>query len=227
MLDVKCIMVAAGGGARADFVAGWLGTLPNFVESHWHIKPDTGQSVIAPNFSKFLDHNPCLTLRQELQNYSYNLAPSTYTIALPFHGRNYKNQIESADLESSIVKLLKIVADEKDAPTIYWEFVCKTFLSEHKKFTQPQTSDPIRALAEFQTFRVQTHDNIPTAINIEYGKLFTPGGSYYLSDQLGLVNVPTCYHRYYDAMLNLAITPDEIYSCGKLWRKQDYPYIRH
>lgn len=41
LIPIRLYIVVARLGARGDFLAGWLGTLPNFIDTQWHIDPDT------------------------------------------------------------------------------------------------------------------------------------------------------------------------------------------
>ena len=52
----KVILVAGSGGARMDFVAGWLGILPQFLDGEWRIDPLTGLSHGFMMYTKLLDY---------------------------------------------------------------------------------------------------------------------------------------------------------------------------
>ena len=52
-IKVKSLLVIGPGGARMDFVAGWLGKLPNFIDVNWTINPVTGHSTSGANIKKF------------------------------------------------------------------------------------------------------------------------------------------------------------------------------
>ena len=63
--------------------------------------------------------------------------------------------------------------------------------------------------------------NTPDVTILDYTKLFTPGGSYYLCDRLEL-DAPQVCHDFWDQMLPFACSPDSINVWNHDWKKNDF-----
>jgi hypothetical protein len=232
MQQVKCYLVTGNPGARGDFLAGWLGTLPNFVNSNWAINPRTGISSGSQRITKILDKNLNLTLQQCLEQHDIVLsADANLAFAGSVHGfafgrignkqlpwRNYKK----------IFQILYIQVPDHDLDlmnTIRWEHFCKNYFSMEfnwAEITGDATVDVAElAAAEFSKFHELANFRVPRSTIVEYTKLFVPGGSRYLCETLNIIANDN-NHQAWDLALLKAISPYEITCFGKTWTKADY-----
>ena len=101
---VKCILITGSPGTKYDFVAGWLSTLPLFMNNFWHIDPVTGKSYGQTHIDG-LDIFEINSLELELANYNYIAdATSGYTVVYPLSGHNLQHQISPELVTSGAVK---------------------------------------------------------------------------------------------------------------------------
>jgi len=217
MINTKCWIVTGTGGSRIDFVAGWLGTLPGFVNNNWGVDPTTGQSTGEMRMFKQLDYAPDYAVRTCLRDFGdFELthdADLTYVGAC--HGRYLNLQIQNDP-----IKILYINIAGADLNKIAWEFLVKTYLSTP---TIRQQSFSIDAIEEkIKNFKLSSgYKPHATSTVLDYSKLFQPGGSRYLCNCLQLV-VDNRYHEFYSNQLTWADTPREISALGRTWRYSDY-----
>jgi hypothetical protein len=242
MTQIKLCIVAGAGGARADFVAGWLGTLPGFVNNSWLIDPFTGVSYGRQGDIRSIDSGQSIELI--LQNNNLELHENTkFTWATACHGYHLKGSDYQAGIDSGLIKFLSIDTHGADQNKISWEFITKTYLSHRKhmdsvkgfseqwiidlhiKKSQPTNQDRIDQL---KLMLGNQKSNAFTSLNtsvpcqkLEYTKLFQSGGSRYLCDQIE-VDVLSCYHRYWDSMLEFSNSPEIINVWGYEWRRQEW-----
>jgi hypothetical protein len=226
-IKVKSLLVIGPGGARMDFVAGWLGKLPGFIDVNWTIDPITGHSTSEAGLTKILDSDPALTLTEVLKNDRYELDKNAeYTLVGTCHGYHLRTQLNSIDPES--YRVLAIHCPKEFFDQIAWEFFIKTYLTEFKrqfailndrKFNQ----SPEIVLAEEKPFDKKgktffNKDHYPlNHTKLDYSMLFVPGGSYYLIDQLGIGPIDPRYHTFWDSMLDISTSPKKIYQFGRWW----------
>lgn len=220
MTQVQPWLVTGIGGSRIDFVAGWLGCLPGFINNNWSIDPNTGQSIGEMRLFKILDQEP-LTLAEHLKNIG-NLEISdapTLKICGSLHGFKIQTQINDTDN----VVIIYIRVSEKSYTKIGWEYCVKTLLTRQHIGQIGRTSSVAeveQSLDYYKNFKLRLKPH-PKAIILDYDKLFVQGGSRYLADTLGLVAADRL-HDYYDAMLEWADSPLEVEALGKVWRYSDY-----
>jgi hypothetical protein len=70
-------------------------------------------------------------------------------------------------------------------------------------------------------FGPQKDNSFLPAIDLEYNKMFVPGGSKYVSDKLN-INVDQCYHVLWDSNLLLSTSCNEYFRFNKVWRYSDF-----
>jgi hypothetical protein len=242
MSQIKLCIVAGVGGARADFVAGWLGTLPGFVNNSWLIDPFTGVSYGRQGDIRSIDSGQ--SIESILQNNNLELHKNAnFTWATACHGFHLKGSDYQAKINDGLIKFLSINTHGADQNKISWEFITKTYLSHRKhmdsvrgfseqwiidshiKKSQPTNQDRIDQLhlmLENQKSNafVSLNSSVPGQ-QVKYIKLFQSGGSRYLCNQLD-IDVSNCYHRYWDSMLEFSDSPETINVWGLDWRRQDW-----
>jgi hypothetical protein len=244
MSQIKLCIVAGGGGARADFVAGWLGTLPGFVNNFWFIDPFTGVSYGRQGDIRSIDSGQ--SIESILQNTNLELNKNAkFTWSTACHGYWLKGADYQAMIDAGSIKFLSIDTRGADQNKISWEFITKTYLSHRKQMDSvrgfseqwlidtfvnkphPTDQDRIDRLKSMILERQKNGNLSFTSLNssvpgqrIKYTELFQAGGSRYLCDQLE-IDVSNCYHRYWDSMLEFSNSPETIDVWGVEWRRQD------
>ena len=244
LVKIKLVLVAGTGGARMDFVSGWLGKLPNFIDTKWYIDPSTGLSIGDMHFIKSIDSLDS-DIGQVVNNHKAQL---DINAKLQWAGSCHGNQIEKyrEKINSGLFKLLiigteSVSSDIKDK--IQWEFFAKTYLSHRKTITnyfnnanwnidnQIDKTD-ITDLTRVEQLKKMLEKNksfektplVPPGIEYvtaEYDKLFVPGGSEYLCNILEL-SAGNRDHRLWDTLLGFADTPDSVYAFNKTWTKSEF-----
>lgn len=234
MKKIKLMMVTGPGGSRIDFVAGWLGTLSNFVDNTWTISLTTGRSLGYMYQTKAVDWG--VDIEPILGNDQLELDGQADTFwAGSCHGYNLNYQKWKDLVEQGKVLFAKIT--NIDVPKLKWEFVTKTYLTKNRHVyaekawridseldIEPSDADRIQAVKDrFKDFAIDGNE-LPSefpAINLDYQKLFVPNGSRYLCDQLG-ISADEVNHRYWNLMLPLADSPEELEVWGHVWRRSDF-----
>ena len=241
MLGIKLCIVTGMGGFRMDFVSGWLGKLDNFVDSVWSIHPMTGQSSGSMQQIKRIDKYECY-LEDVLLEHSLVLDPnSNITFAGACHG--YQLNYYHREIVKNNIVVLRIQTGTADINLIKWEFFVKTYLTRKDNLhsllhntgqwsidtslgANPTDAQRVKMLDSM----IKNHQDVPIQdidyegfpyINLDYTKLFVPGGSQYLCDQTGLT-VSDRHHQLWNQMLPLATSPNELTVWGHTWRREDY-----
>jgi hypothetical protein len=242
MLKTKLMLVSSFPGGRADFIAGWLGLLPNFVDSGWCIDPVTGQSYGNMRFTKMLDKGKSF---EDIWLKQFELsADADLYVTGSCHGfqlESLKNEINAGSVKIVSVTISDLATDFKK---LKWDFVVKTYLSQNKvshyraiksntwnidqninkSSSDITANDRIAAVDQLLKNPVSALQYCPEIIGattVEYNLLFQPNGSQYLCKQLG-INVDDAYHQYWNHMLLIADSPDVLNVWGHTWRKEDY-----
>ena len=238
MVNVKLWLIVGGGGAKMDFVAGWLGTLPDFVSSNWHIDPATGQSTGFMQQTKNLD-NQVESIEQLLNDHYFTLDPSaSFTYVGTCHG--IKLNIFKEEIVQNQIGVCVIDDSSANDSEILWNFAVKTFMTKKTdgyNLSPGQSCWPIdRHLTLFNDQeRVAAFEKILKSskkgtqnisydfpiTKIDYTRLFCPGGSHYLCDTIG-ITAEQRYHQYWDHMLPLSDSPSELNVWGPSWCKSNY-----
>lgn len=230
MTPIKLVIVKFAAGTRGDFVAGWLGKLPKFVESYWSFNPISGQSVSMNQHKLYLDSNTGLTTF--LKDMRFVLDPAAeYSYAT---GVKYISPYFETIVNHPAIQILKISVNDADVGQLNWECIIKVNTRYNfgegwyidRVINKSEISDSDRVDALHKILSTTMSDTEPTRLRnyltgIEYNDLFQPGGSYHVTNALG-INVDAKYHDYWDYMLPLAQTPDEVSIWGHVFRKKDY-----
>lgn len=232
MVPINLTIVVARPGARGDFLAGWLGCLPGYVDNQWRIDIPTGRSFGLMSCFKELDSVDygINTLDQLLSYRNYILGESSWTFAMSCHGYKIENKIRSL----TNIKIVQITTSIQDKAVIDWEYIAKTYFSQERFESSLQQNqfynvdkvnhnDTIEFIKQ-QTKITRTYAdyNLPLAcIQVSYQDLFKPGGSYYLCKQLNL-DVADDYHKYWDTQLNLSTSKLSYDAFGYNWNINNY-----
>jgi hypothetical protein len=229
MHPIKLIVFVGIAGSRSDFIAGWVGKLPNFVESFWSFNPITGQSITSTQHTLSLDYPEQLT--SFLHDHQYRLDPTaTLTYATKVH------QVSpdcAVTLDPTTVHLIPIDLTGLDPIALQWESVIKTFGRAHRLQTiswvidhyidkeEITNQDRIDHLDQKLKKLLQQIKLPPQQPGLKYVEIFKKGGSYLIAEELGIV-VDDEYHQYWDYMLPLSITPKQVTLWGHEFKLTDY-----
>lgn len=232
MAPINLITIVARPGARGDFVAGWLGSLPNFIDSQWRIDIHTGRSLGIMNCLKEIDtvDYGCNTLSRLLQFRNFSLGNSNWSFAMSCHGHNLEKKLTLVPE----IRFLQILTDTADRAILNWEFIAKTYFSrerfesslhENKIYNvdKETTGCPVEYVKQQAKFIQQLPDYNLTldCVRVQYQDLFKSGGSYYLCNELG-IDVASDYHRYWDMQLTLANSKLSYNEFGYHWTINNY-----
>lgn len=230
MHPIKLLVFVGAPGARADFIAGWVGKLPNFVESSWSFNPVTRQSITSTQHTLCLDYPEQLT--SFLNDHQYVLdANSPLTYATKVHQvSNECSQI----IDSKTVNLIPINLEGVDSNIIHWESLIKTLGRAHRLHTASwvidqwidkdhiSDEDRISYLDQHLKTRFQEKRQLPIYNNgLKYIEIFKKGGSYLIADAIG-VSASKEYHQYWDYMLPMAETPHSVILWGHEFKLSEY-----
>ena len=243
MSKVTLLFVTGVGGARADFVAGWLGTLPGFVNSRWLIDPTTGVSY--GQMGNFRGVDSGADIHELLQEQNVLLDPEAdFTWAVAVHGWGITLEQFKMLIFLGAVKFLSIDISKADHKKVKWEFFVKTYLSHRRQLESIQgyseqwvvdsmmekskditDQDRVKTLKYLMSVHTPTtkyislNDSVP-ATQLDYVELFAPGGSRYLCKQLQIATSDR-HHQYWDAMLSFSDSPESIEVWGHTWNRAD------
>jgi hypothetical protein len=230
---IKLWLIAGPGGARMDFVAGWLGQLPDFVQSNWSVDLITGQSIGFMQHTKALDQGSSIdTFLSDHHIQLSNCANVVYAGSM--HG-HYLESLHD-EISQQKIRVFYIDLSGADLAQVCWEFAVKTFLTKNRS----TGCEPWSAIdSRIQIENITDHDRIkkfqeilknyncdsqcPTVshTSLMYTELFQSGGSYYLCDRAN-ITCDSLYHRNWDQMLERSRTPDELTVWGHHWKKHDF-----
>lgn len=244
MTPVKLLIVAAAPGARADFVAGWLGTTPEFLNSNWNIDPETGISLGAMGNLRSIDtsgQDPELAL----QNWNLKLsAQAKITWAVSCHGFTLQPEVYRPYIDTGAIKFVSIDTSAVSKNLITWEFIVKTFMTKRRALdwvqrnqsyvvdehvgrdsvTDQQRQDFLIKILNSPKLPSHTNQSLPKSIpstHLNYTELFQPNGSKYLCHRLNM-KVADHFHQLWNAMLNFSNSSTEIAIWGTTWKKSDW-----
>lgn len=227
MVPINLTIVVARPGARGDFLAGWLGMLPGFVDNQWRIDIPTGRSFGLMSCFKEIDsidygNN---TLNQLLGYRNYRLGTSPWTFAISCHGYNLADKI----IVSENVNIIQITTDVCNKAVIDWEYIAKTYFCQERYESSIQQNmfyNVDKNNVDIKKCAIETRKTVDLelgvpCVQVAYKELFQPGGSYYLCDRLG-VQVNEEYHQYWDTQLNFAKSKLSYDIFGKIWTINNY-----
>jgi hypothetical protein len=141
-IKIKKVYIILGiGGSRKDFLTGWLGTLPNFINTRWFVDLATGVSVSDVSFIKEIDALPELTLKDMLarKNIFFDNDDSNLNIAVGFHGLSIENSLR--DLDDSQYEIINIDVNPEMMERIFWEQFVKNFLKYNRTLQDLEDND--------------------------------------------------------------------------------------
>lgn len=237
-INTRLRIIVARPGARGDFLAGWLGTLPDSVDTMWRIDIPTGRSLGLMTCFKQLDNEmpdrECLN--RVLATRNYQLDPQArFVFNMACHGY----QLEQKILDPNSVEIIQIV-DNEHHDQINWEYTVKTWFSsdrqEHNirdnQFSQADRTAPdttteqkIDLVKQFSRSCVRVNvDQALTGLNVikfAYNKLFVPGGSRAVEKALNL-NISSNYHVLWNTQLYFANSQLSYNKFNYKWTKNNY-----
>jgi len=241
-MNIGLYLCTGIGGARHGFLAGWLGTLPNFIDNQWRIDLETGHSDGYMNIAKDIECG--MSFSQFLNNRSFVLSDTAdLLLAGQLHGHALIPYQDSIDYR--YVKILNVDVTRADPSQIQWDFLVKTYLrkdrAKHnyeknavqwnidKSINQSVITDLDRVdkFKQLATKMAQSNPYDPMLdsplkfINLDYEQLFQIGGSQYLCEQLN-ITVGTKYHHYWNQQLPWAQSPDILHVWNTVWNKSDF-----
>jgi hypothetical protein len=141
MIKVKKLYILLGiGGSRKDFVTGWLGTLPNFINTRWYLNLATGGSFSDAYYIKELDALPDMTFKQMLLEKDISIdSDAKLNLAVSCHGLHLANSL--SDLNSDQYEIINIDVDDDTLPTIFWEQFVKNFLRHNNTIEELENNN--------------------------------------------------------------------------------------
>ena len=231
LTPINLDIVVARPGARGDFVAGWLGSLTNYIDNQWHIDVLTGRSLGLMNCFKevdIVDYGPT-TLDRLLEFREYKKGSSEWYFAMSCHGNELQHKI--GNQQHTRVIQIKDRGTNKDK--ILWEFFDKTFFCKERyecNIKQGRLyhwdSMQTRFLDKQRCSHIEQElEKISMSMDLDLGvdslqELFCAGGSHALASKLNL-DVDPVYHQLWDSHLLLADSRDCYQHFGRVWRKDD------
>lgn len=238
MIPIKLKLIAGPIGARMDFVAGWLGTLPNYINNQWHIDPITGQSNGFMRETKYLDHGQH-NLSQLLTDRGFELrADAEYTWAGACHGFALDSNVILPLVESGLLEIVQITCGPQHTNEIFWNFLVKTFMAPDlhagnllhgkpwlidQRIAEPATDAlriaKLQELASKHKWIYSVKDHIPTT-KIDYDAIASDQGSAELGKLLN-ISVPHSCHLLWKNMLPLSFAPESIPVWGHTWTRHE------
>lgn len=243
LIPIKLTIIASQGGARGDFLAGWLGTLPEYMENYWTLDCETGQSFTNAKFLK--DFQP-ESMGSDIETFlaGYKLVLDTDS-KINVSGTSHRADILDffPENKKSCIKLVFIRVPKSKIIEISWNFFVKTFFTKHRNYgnldhvvygidhllgDQPPITDQKR-LCYIKNFLSHLHypktfDPPAAGIVLDYEEIFRPGGSRVVAENLSL----TCsenHHRLWDKNLEFSSSPLEIERFGQIFKFQDFQDI--
>lgn len=239
-LPVKLSVIHSQGGARGDFLAGWLGTLPQYLQNYWTVDCETGQSVSNANFLKHFPPTPFENdFEKFLHGHNFNL---DYNSRLWVSATTHRPDISLffPPAKRNCLQLISIQISERDRTEIEWNFFVKTLLTKHRQLQdfrekiqygvdhffdagcEINDENRLEKIDVWLSRHVFT-TNIPLEADVvlSYSEIFRPGGSVGLSAVLG-VQCSDAYHARWNTMTAVASSPKIIERFGKVFRFDDF-----
>ena len=235
----KFYVVTGIGGARHGFVAGWLGTLPDFIDNQWYIDLETGHANGYMSVLSELDQGMLFADFLKNKNLLFS-SDAKQCLAGQCHGINLARSV--TDIKNKHVTVVDIDISNADPNLIGWEFLVKTYLRKNRSkhnceekilwnidkkinissesITDLHRIEKFKSLAETYNTMSRKMDNIDV-ISLDYTKLFCQNGSRYLCNQLEL-EVKDLYHKHWNCMLPFSKSPDSLSVWGHTWNKLDF-----
>jgi len=245
-IPIRLNIVVAPPGARGDFLAGWLGTLNNAVDTDWRIDAVTGRSFGLMNLIKNELINLekfDLNLTRTLSNVGYELnSESDIMITVSCH----RIGISLSRRELDAIKTIQVITDPSDRENCNWEFIVKTFLCKERfessyqsgnlwnvdKKLEDQGLDKTDQNRVFYIKKIISNiKNDPSRfdVNIDqwsplklhYKELLSPTGSHTVSNLLQ-INPSYLHHKLWRTNLAMASSQDQYTIFEYVWDRNTY-----
>lgn len=227
------------GGARMDFVAGWISnTFGNFIKYQWSIDASNGKSWIFPMPYKHVDHDDNITFDEIVKQCQdeFKYSPDT-TIVFPCHGFKLKEKLNQHHFKKYNFKFIKINYSESNIPFIIWEGLIKNNYST-------ELSNPLfkRAIngerlihdyhVPWKTFLVQ--ENLLNQslsyikqfgyeiISLDFDEVIKTDGSYHILEKLNLPPVRVENHDFYNRNLRQSFSPESVTINNNEFNKKEF-----
>jgi len=237
-VPIQLIIVQSQMGAKGDFLAGWLGTLPNFIENYWTVDCETGQSFTKANFFKFFNSNN--NLDNFLSDIKFVLsAHQHYFLSATTHHNNVSTFI--TEQQHKNVDIISIKITEHSKLDVAWNGFVKTNLTKHRydysiwenvtygvdycfdnknNITDVDRQNYIES--NFNDLSPYIAQVDPAAKHVFiYDEIFVPGGSQLLAEKLKL-KCSLQHHKLWDKNLEFSYAPDIIDRFGKIYSIDDF-----
>jgi hypothetical protein len=245
-IPVRLNIVVAPPGARGDFLAGWLGTLCNAIDTDWRIDAATGRSfgsmnLIKAELSNFENYD--LTLTQILSNVGYELSVDADTVLTV---SCHQIDVDFSPSEIAAIKIIQVTTDRTDCEKCNWEFIVKTFLCKERFESSYQSGSlwnvdkelEARGLDKTNQNRVlyikkiiwhiknetnRFDGNIDqlSPLKLPYKELLSPNGSYSVSNLLQ-INPSQLHHKLWKTNLEMASSQDRYTIFDHVWDRNTY-----
>lgn len=214
---IKNIWFVLGpGGARMDFVSGWISnTFNDFIKFQWSIDFSNGKSWIFPMLWKSIDFDNPIDFHEiiiECEN-NFKYSPNSILL-LPCHGYKLRKILNETHFRTYNFKFIKINYSERNIPKMIWEDIIK-----NKKFFEEK--NPFEKFFNyFENFFSQEKmidDSIEyikqfgyEIIILNYDKISINYGSYHIIERLNLPSVRIEDHDFYNRNLKRSFSPEFI-----------------
>lgn len=242
-MKIQLYIVQAPGGAKGDFLAGWLGTLPQFLDTHWSIDMETGQSFTSAKFFKQFsqDTSPTKSLTHWLAKHDYHLhADADFCICGTTHDFDVHQYVD--DDVRHLVKTISIRVGLESAIETRWNFFVKTMLTKHRyqhafdngisygvdhylrDLSIPcNDRERSRYLDQFlqRDYQLSDWPSYKYDWCWDYHTLFAPGGSRCVAEAMQLV-CDEKYHELWDQNLMYSHSPSSIERFGCTYRLEEF-----
>lgn len=242
MANIKKLYIVLGtGGSRKDFITGWLGKLPNFVDTKWYIDLQTGASYSDVHKLKIVDVSPDYTFSQMLSDMNIHFSDDAeLNLAVNCHGLHLAENLKGLSTHQYQILNINVNPEANDT---FWQNFVKNFLHYNTSIDQlddysnqsilqyidshGSTQEEIisnffpKENPNFEAKMLFYSSGCNDIIQFDYSELFVSSGSKTLCNRLNLI-APERVHAYWDAMLPFAEAPDELEFLGKVWKKSDY-----
>ena len=205
---INCWLVVYPGGARGDFVVGWLGTLPNFINARWHIDIKTGKSFSDIDWFRELSTNKYQKAERILNNYNLTADKNcSYNLAAGFHATEHINSQINDNFN-----ILTVNIQEHNFKKVNYEYLIKTNTIKDRTYNEymrgtaflnRNNNAPSIDYHKFYKLELEHYKSIKNKKVLEYDKLFREGGSRYLCNVAGL-EASDRHHEYWNTMLEFS-----------------------
>jgi hypothetical protein len=238
-LPVNLVVVQSPPGAKGDFLAGWLGTLPEFLDSQWTIDCETGQSVTHAKFFKEFKIGNNLDLFLAEKNFCLSDQPQ-FLVAASTHAP-FSSAFSSEQLKN--IKIIAVRASHSKILEIAWNRFVKNCFTRHRckwstwknvafgvdEFLRNHNpiTDDIRCswidknLNSFFSMKILVDPG--SHYVFDYDEIFTPEGSHIVAEALNFECLPQ-HHKLWQKNLDFSSSPNVIERFGQTYSFEDFKH---